>query len=138
MLNVSLFSLGGIKMYNNPYLTREQQPIQNIFTSQMPNQNLFMAKYLKEGETPQETFVNTKTALISLSKKELYIKELDGNITTYGIILPVDEKDAKIQALEEEVNNLKEMISNVATTSNDETNDDITKPNTGIKKIGRK
>ena len=125
-------------MYNNPYLTREQQPIQNIFTSQMPNQNLFMAKYLKEGETPQETFVNTKTALISLSKKELYIKELDGNITTYGIILPVDEKDAKIQALEEEVNNLKEMISNVATTSNDETNDDITKPNTGIKKIGRK
>ena len=125
-------------MYNNPYLAKEQMPIQNIFTSQMPNQNLFMAKYLKEGETPQETFVNTKTALISLSKKELYIKELDGNITTYGIILPVDEKDAKIQALEEEVNNLKEMISNVATTSNDETNDDITKPNTGIKKIGRK
>ena len=125
-------------MYNNPYLTKEQMPIQNIFTSQMPNQNLFMAKYLKEGETPQETFVNTKTALISLSKKELYIKELDVNITTYGIILPIDEKDKKIQDLETEINKLKEMINNVATTSTNETNDDITKSNTGIKKIGRK
>ena len=125
-------------MYNNPYLMREQQPIQNIFTGQMPNQTIFMAKYLKEGETPQETFVNTKTALISLSEKKLYIKELDGNITTYGLILPIDEKDKKIQDLETEINNLKEMINNVATTSNDETNDDITKSNTGIKKIGRK
>ena len=125
-------------MYNNPYLMREQQPIQNIFTGQMPNQTIFMAKYLKEGETPQEPFVNTKTALISLSEKKLYIKELDGNITTYGLILPIDEKDKKIQDLETEINNLKEMINNVATTSNDETNDDITKSNTGIKKIGRK
>ena len=125
-------------MYNNPYLMREQQPIQNIFTGQMPNQTIFMAKYLKEGETPQETFVNTKTALISLSEKKLYIKELDGNITTYGLILPIDEKDKKIQDLETEINNLKEMINNVATTSNDETNDDITKSITGIKKIGRK
>ena len=133
-------------MYNNPYLTgfngfREQnqsQPIQNIFTNQIPSNSTFMARFLKDGETPQEAFVNTKTALISLSTKKLHIKEQDGSITTYDIVMPLDEKDLKIQSLEQEINNLKEMMNNVSATSTNEANITITESNDDVKKHGRK
>ena len=125
-------------MYNNPYF-REQQPIQNIFTNQMPSSNAtFFARYLKDGETPQEAFVNAKTALISLSEKKLHIKEQDGTITTYDIVIPMDEKDKKISELESQISELKEMISNVSTTSTIETNIESTESNGDVKKHSRK
>lgn len=97
-------------MYGNPYFNnfRDQQPIQNIFTNQMPLNNLFMAQFLKENEKVEEMFVNHKTAFIDLFKKELKIKDIDGTITTYGLILPKDEKDKKIEELEKQIQELKE------------------------------
>lgn len=128
-------------MYNNPYFKEPQQPIQNIFTGQMPN-STFMARFLKDGETPQEAFVNSKTALISLSDKKLHIKELDGSIKTYDLVVPMDEKDKKIMALENQINELKEMISNVSTIPTiqepNTTIDESTEPSTSIKKHSRK
>ena len=71
-------------MFGNPYYNNfrenQQQPIQNIFTNQMPLNNLFMAQFLKENEKVEEMFVNHKTAFIDLFKKELKIKDIDGNV----------------------------------------------------------
>lgn len=132
-------------MFNNPYMgfggyrePNQQQPIQNIINTQMPLNNTFMARFLKDGETPQEAFVNSKTALISLSAKKLHIKEMDGSITTYDIVLPLDEKDKKIIALESQLNELKEMMNNVAATSSNQTNIESTESNADAKKCNRK
>ena len=103
-------------MYGNPYFNNfrenQQQPIQNIINTQMPLNNLFMAQFLKENEKVEEMFVNHKTAFIDLFKKELKIKDIDGTITIYGLILPIDEKDKKIEELEKQIQELKGMIAN--------------------------
>ena len=106
-------------MYGNPYFNNfrenQQQPIQNIINTQMPLNNLFMAQFLKENEKVEEMFVNHKTAFIDLFKKELKIKDIDGTITTYGLILP---KDEKIEALEKQIQELKGMIVNEQSNGN--------------------
>ena len=131
---------------NNPYLNnfgygfnmpmQEQKPIQNIINTQPQVSDMFMAKFLKQGERPEDIFVNQQTAFIDLNNKKLSIKELDGKITNYEIILPLDEKDKKIIELEKQINSLKEMMTNGyenATTSNE-----ITEQNGNVKKLGRK
>lgn len=103
-------------MFNNPYYgnfrENNQQPIQNIINTQMPMNNMFMAQYLKDGERAEEMFVNHKTAFIDLKNKQLKIKEVNGDITSYEIIPPKDEKDEKIERLEREILELKGMIRN--------------------------
>lgn len=104
-------------MYNNPYFgnfreNNPQQPIQNIINTQMPLNNLFMAQYLKENEKVEEIFVNCKTAFIDLKNKVLKIKEVNGDITTYQLVLPKDEKDLKIEMLEQQIKRLEEMFEN--------------------------
>lgn len=118
-------------MYNNPYLNgfREmppQQPIQNIINTQMPMNNLFMAQYLKENEKVEDIFVNHKTAFIDLHNKQLKIKDINGDITAYEIVLPKDEKDLKIEMLEKQIQDLKEMFSNESNV-NVSTNNEIAK-----------
>ena len=110
-------------MYGNPYFNnfrenQQQQPIQNIINTQMPINNLFMAQFLKENEKVEEMFVNHKTAFIDLFKKELKIKDIDGTITTYGLILPKDEKDKKIEELEKQIQELKGLIVNEQSNGN--------------------
>ena len=107
-------------MYGNPYFNnfKEQQPIQNIINTQMPLNNLVMAQFLKENEKVEEMFVNHKTAFIDIFKKELKIKDIDGTITTYGLILPLDDKDKKIEELEKQIQELKGMIANEQSNGN--------------------
>ena len=109
-------------MFGNPYYNNfrenQQQPIQNIFTNQMPLNNLFMAQFLKENEKAEEMFVNHKTAFIDLFKKELKIKDIDGTITTYGLIPPLDDKDKKIEELEKQIQELKGLIVNEQSNGN--------------------
>lgn len=140
-------------MYNNPFMTNyagfnnygmpmqqePKQPINNIFTN-VPtpvNNEYFMAKMLKEGEKPEEIFVNQKTAFISLSNKKISIKETDGNITNYEIILPLDKKDIEIQELKKELKEIKEKINNGQQTAI-ESNIEISESNGNAKKFGRK
>ena len=117
-------------MYNNPYFNgfreNQQQPIQNIINTQAPMNNLFMAQYLKENEQVEDMFVNHKTAFIDLKNKYLKVKDINGDITTYGLILPKDEKDIKIEELERTVNELKGMILNAKSDGNASTIDEDT------------
>ena len=114
-------------MFNNPYFQgfrdpKQPQPIQNIINTQMPQNDLFMAKFLKNGEQAENQLVTSKTAFIDLQNKQLKIKDITGEIVTYGLILPLDEKDVKIQSLENEIRELKEMMkhesnANISTTN---------------------
>lgn len=120
-------------MFNNPYFSgfRENQPtqpIQNIINTQMPLNSLFMAQYLKENERAEEMFVNHKTAFIDLKNKELKIKEVNGDITTYELVLPKDEKDLKIEMLEKQIKDLKEMFT-YESNGNVSTNNEIAEQN---------
>lgn len=113
-------------MFNNPYMYREnQQPIQNIINTQMPMNDMFMAQYLKENEQVENMFVNQRTAFIDLKNKVMKIKEVNGNITVFGLIPPKDEKDIKIELLEKQLMELKGLIANGpksdVTTNNEST-----------------
>ena len=99
-------------MFNNPYFNgfrepNNTQPINNIFTTQMPQNDLFMAKFLNNGEIAENQFITTKTAFIDLNSKQLKIRDPQGQTTTYGLILPLDEKDILISKLKEEIEELK-------------------------------
>ena len=123
-------------MFNNPFYNnfKEQQPIQNIINTQMPLNNVFMAQFLKKGERAEEMFVNHKTAFIDINNKELKIKEIDGTIITYGLILPKDEKDLKIEELEKQINELKGMIEDERSNENDDTNYEISEQKSNVTK----
>lgn len=78
-------------------------PINNIINTQQ-SQPVFEAKFTTEN--PSEILVQNKTAFIDLKNGKLSIKDLDGSIKEYAIVLPKDEKDIKIEMLEKK---LKEM-----------------------------
>ena len=117
-------------MYNNPFNNfgyipmqqqmqepKQQQPIQNIFTNTTPtnNNDYYMAKILKSGETSASQIVTQKTFFLDLDNKRLDIKDVTGDVISYEIILPKDKKDIKIEELEKEIKELKEMMTNEST-----------------------
>lgn len=115
-------------MFNNPYFNgfrepNNTQPINNIFTTQLPQNDLFMAKFLNNGEIAENQFITTKTAFIDLNSKQLKIRDPQGQTTTYGLILPMDAKDEKIMTLEKEIMQLKEMIKNESNANISTTNE---------------
>lgn len=83
----------------------QQQPIQNIINTN-GSQIEFEARILNENENPNEILVQRKTMFFEPKKGKLYIKELNGDIKEYDVVLPLDEKDLKIQELERRLNEL--------------------------------
>lgn len=92
-------------------LQQPQQPINNIITSQpiQPVQQsttpIFEAKFTTEN--PADVLIQHKTAFIDVKNGKLSIKELDGEIKEYGLILPKDEKDLRIEELESKMKKLE-------------------------------
>lgn len=107
-----------------------QQPIQNIINTQTTSQIDFEARYLKKDEEVENIIVQRKTAFISPENRFLKIKEIDGTITTYELIPPLDEKDKKIIELE---NKIKEMEAKNE-FSNNQTNINVKKSTTSSSK----
>ena len=110
-------------MMYNPYFQgfrepNQQQPIQNIINTQIPQNDWFMAKFLKNGEQAENQLVTLKTAFIDLQNKQLKIKDITGEIITYELIIPKDEKDKKIEELEKQIQELKGMIVNEQSNGN--------------------
>lgn len=80
-------------------------PINNIINTPQTNQSGFEAKFTNEN--PSDIFVQNKTAFIDLKNGVLTIKEPDGEMKQYGIVLPKDEKDIKIEQLEMKVREME-------------------------------
>lgn len=118
-------------MYNNPYMqynpipnidrqieelqnmkARYTQPqVTNVINTQNTSSSDFEARYLNENEKVDEIIIQKRTAFISIKNKELTIKEINGDITTYGLIIPKDEKDIKIENLENKIKELEAKIN---------------------------
>ena len=96
-----------IRSYQQP------QPVNNfINTNQMPNKDLIELRILNEGEEVDNLYVQNKTLFIN--DNLMIIKGVDGSLEKYQIkkVYPIDKKDEKINALEEEIKKLKEVINN--------------------------
>ena len=103
-----------IKNYQNT-----TQPVNNfINTNQMPQKDLIEWRILNETEEVDNLYVQNKTLFIS--DNLMVLKGVDGSLEKWEIkkIYPIDKKDEKINALEEEIKKLKEMINNEPTKSN--------------------
>ena len=104
-------------------------PVNNfINTNQTPSKDLIEWRILNENEEVDNLYVSNKTLFVS--DNLMVLKGIDGSLDKWEIkkIWPIDKKDEKINALEEEIKKLKEMISNEHTKSNG-TNGEINKSN---------
>lgn len=93
----------------------QQTPVNNIINTnqpQTPQNNLVEWRILNENEQLDNLYVKNKTLFIGANL--MVLKDVNGNMEKWEInkIYPVDEKEQKIKALEEEIKQLKEMISN--------------------------
>lgn len=126
-------------MYNNQYMIdnlnrqkdrieemirnyQQPQPVNNfINTGQTPSKDLIEWRILNENEEVDNLYVSNKTLFIS--DNLMVLKGVDGSLEKWNItkIYPIDKKDEKINALEEEIKKLKEVINNEHTKFNEPT-----------------
>ena len=101
-----------IKSYQN---LNNQTPVNNYINtnqSQIPSKDFVEWRILNETEEVDNLYVQNKTLFIN--DNMMVLKGVDGSLEKWNIqkIYPIDKKDAKINALEEEIKKLKEMINN--------------------------
>lgn len=97
-----------MKTYQN-----SQTPINNfINTSQTPLKDMIEWRILNENEEVDNLYVSNKTLFVN--ENLMVLKGVDGSLEKWEVkkIYPIDKKDEKINALEEELKKLKEMIAN--------------------------
>ena len=101
-----------IKNYQN---MAQQTPVNNFISAnptQMPSKDLIEWRILNENEEVDNLYVSNKTLFIN--DNLMVLKGVDGSLEKWNItkIYPIDKKDEKINALEEEIKKLKEVINN--------------------------
>ena len=114
-------------MYNNNFmldkLARQKEEIDNLMRNYQTPMNVFNvgnsqidfeARIIGKDENPNEIIVQRKTAFICLENALLTIKELNGDIKEYEIVIPKtpeqkenEELKAKIKELESKLKERK-------------------------------
>ena len=88
-----------------------QPPVNNfITTGQTASKDLIEWRILNENEEVDNLYVSNKTLFIN--DNLMILKGVDGSLEKWEVkkIYPIDKKDEKINALEEEIRKLKEMV----------------------------
>ena len=102
-----------IAQYANP----QPVPVQNIINT-TTSTNDTEIKYLSKNDDVNNIIIMKKTVFIDEYNNKIMIKELDGTISkSYDIIIPKDEKDLKIEELENKIKELEEKINDKYTES---------------------
>lgn len=105
-------------------------PVQNIINT---NDGVEI-KYLNKDDDIANIIISKKTLFIDENKGKISLKEVDGTISkSYDIIIPKDEKDLKIEELENKVKELEGKI-NVQHAESNVTNNDVKTTTTSIVK----
>ena len=95
----------------------QQPPVQNIINTSN-NTSDTDVKYLNNNEDVSNIIINKKTLFIDEKNSKILIKETDGTISkVYNIIVPKDEKDLKIEELENKLKELEERVNDQSTKS---------------------
>lgn len=95
-----------------------QQPIpqvtQNFQITPTQNNSDIDGKYAENIDDVKNTFVIKTTLFINKDNSQLWIKDVGGNIKTFGLeeIIELDEKDKKILELQKEIKELKGEMTN--------------------------
>lgn len=88
-----------------------QPPVTNIINTQ-PSTNELEARFITNNENVEDILVNKRTVFIDENNKQISIKEINGDISKkYQIIIPKDEKDIKIENLENRIRELEVIIN---------------------------
>lgn len=86
-------------------------PVQNIINTS-GNTSDTDVRYVKSGEDISNVIVSKKTLFIDEPNSKISIKDVDGTISkAYDIIVPKDEKDVKIEELENKLKELEERLN---------------------------
>ena len=96
-----------------------QTPVNNfITTNQTTNKDMIEWRVLNENEEVDNLYVANKTLFIN--DNLMILKGVDGSLEKWEVkkIYPIDKKDEKINALEEEIRKLKEMVKDEHSKSN--------------------
>ena len=132
-----------IRSYQQP------QPINNfISNTPTPSKTLVEWRILNENEEVDNLYVANKTLFIN--DNMMVLKDVDGKLEKWEVkkVYPIDQKDIKINELEEEIRKLKEVINNDHSKPNEPTtkceqsnvnvNGDVkSKPKTDVKSISK-
>lgn len=85
---------------------QQQAPVQNIINTS--NSSDTDIRYVNQNEDITNIIVSKRTLFIDENKLKISMKEPDGTISkTYDIVMPKDEKDLKIEALEQRLKELE-------------------------------
>jgi len=137
------YGYNGANMINQLY--RQKDNIENMiaqYAQQPPVQNIintsgnteYDVKFLNQNEDIANIIISKKTIFIDEKNSKISIKEIDGSISkVYNIIVPKDEKDLKIEELENKLKELEERV-NVQSTKSNISNNDV--KSTGASVIG--
>ena len=99
---------------------QQPQPVNNfINTAQNNSKDLIEWRVLNENEEVDNLYVSNKTLFIN--DNLMVLKGVDGSLEKWEVkkIYPIDKKDEKINALEEEIKKLKEMMNSESTKHNE-------------------
>ena len=90
----------------------QPQAVNNFINNQTLPKDHVEWRVLNENEEVDNLYVATKTLFIN--DNTMILKDVDGKTEKWEVkkIYPIDKKDEKINALEEEIRKLKEVINN--------------------------
>lgn len=89
-------------------LMRNYQQPTNIFN--VGNQVDFEAKMIGKDDKPSEIMVQRKTAFISLENALLSIKDINGDIKEYQIVIPKTKEQLENEELKAKIKELEEKL----------------------------
>lgn len=112
-------------MYNNNYmvenLLRNRDKIDEMLKNYQQPMNVFNvggcqsdfeARIITKEDKPEEILVNKKTAFICFENALLTVKEINGDIKEYPIVLPKTKEQIENEELKERIKELEKEIRN--------------------------
>lgn len=106
-----------IAQYTQGLGVNTQPPVQNIINTN-GNSSDIDVRFVKNGEDISNVIISKKTLFIDESNAKISMKEIDGTISKkYDIVIPKDEKDIKIEELENKIKELEEKFNGQSTKS---------------------
>ncbi len=119
-------------MINQYANAAQQSPIQNIINT--TNSSDTDVRFLNPEDDIKNIIITKRTLFIDENNHKISIKETDGSISkSYDIIVPKDEKDLKIEELENKIIELEEKL-NGQSTNNTVSSDEVKSTTTSIVK----
>lgn len=91
----------------------QAQPIQNIINTN-GSQTDFEAIILNENQSPDEILVKHKTMFFEPKKGKLSIKEINGDIVSYDVIMPKTPEQLENEELKRKINELEMKINELS------------------------